>query len=183
MAKIFAVIIVLIAIASAVPIVMHWWPMPQDISVHGHLIDEQYTDTMLEAGISFLASQFLLAFFIFKFSSSKARRQDQNFPRRRHRNGGRSFPAGGNRSFSSRRFRNQGVGQRLLHAARRQCSSDSGPSGPVRILFPLSRSRWHLRSYSRRPDQRSQRQFLTAWILRTIRIPKTTLSPPNLLFR
>jgi hypothetical protein len=69
MAKIFAVIIVLIAIASAVPIVMHMWPMPQDISTHGHLIDEQYADTMLEAGISFLASQFLLAFFIWKFSS------------------------------------------------------------------------------------------------------------------
>jgi len=28
--------------------------MPQDISVHGHLIDEQYSDTMAEAGLSFL---------------------------------------------------------------------------------------------------------------------------------
>jgi cytochrome c oxidase subunit II len=80
MAKIFAVIIVLIAIASAVPIVMHWWPMPQDISVHGHLIDEQYADTMLEAGISFLASQFVLAFFIFKFSSPKAGDKVKTFP-------------------------------------------------------------------------------------------------------
>src|SRR5258708_22173487 len=71
MAKIFAVTIILIAIASAVPIVMHMWPMPQDISTHGHLIDDQYADTMLEAGISFLASQFLLAFFIWKFSTPK----------------------------------------------------------------------------------------------------------------
>jgi len=71
MAKIFAVIIVVIAIASAIPIVMHMWPMPQDISTHGHLIDEQYSDTMLEAGISFLASQLLLAFFIWKFSTPK----------------------------------------------------------------------------------------------------------------
>ena len=71
MAKLFAVIIVLIAIASAIPIIMHTWPLPQDISVHGHLIDEQFADTMLEAGVSFLASQFLLAFFIFKFSSPK----------------------------------------------------------------------------------------------------------------
>ncbi len=39
MAKIFAVTIVLIAIASAIPIVAHMWPMPQDISTHGHLID------------------------------------------------------------------------------------------------------------------------------------------------
>jgi hypothetical protein len=58
MAKLFAVTIVLIAIASAIPIVMHTWPMPQDISIHGHLIDEQFADTMAEAGISFLASQF-----------------------------------------------------------------------------------------------------------------------------
>src|SRR6202021_2696631 len=63
MAKIFAVIIVLIAIASAIPIVMHTWPVPQDISTHGHLIDEQFTDTMAEAGISFLASQIHFAFY------------------------------------------------------------------------------------------------------------------------
>lgn len=80
MAKIFAVVIVLIAIASAVPIVMHMWPMPQDISTHGHLIDDQYADTMLEAGISFLASQFLLAFFVFKFSTRTPGEKVKNFP-------------------------------------------------------------------------------------------------------
>ena len=42
MAKFFAVTIVVIAIASAIPIVMHTWPLPQDISIHGHLIDEQF---------------------------------------------------------------------------------------------------------------------------------------------
>src|SRR6266851_5770574 len=80
MAKIFAVTIVLIAIASAIPIVMHMWPMPPDISLHGHLIDDQYADTMLEAGISFLASQFLLAFFIWKFSSPKPGDKVKSFP-------------------------------------------------------------------------------------------------------
>src|ERR1700678_3107991 len=80
MAKIFAVTIVIIAIASAIPIVMHIWPMPQDISVHGHLIDEQYADTMLEAGVSFLVSQFLLAFFIWKFSSRKPSDKIKSFP-------------------------------------------------------------------------------------------------------
>src|SRR5207302_11087650 len=80
MAKIFAVTIILIAIASAIPIVAHMWPMPQDISTHGHLIDDQYADTMLEAGISFLASQFLLAFFIWKFSSPKPGEKVKSFP-------------------------------------------------------------------------------------------------------
>src|SRR5208337_188716 len=80
MAKMFAVVIVLIAIASAVPIVMHMWPMPPDISTHGHLIDDQFADTMLEAGISFLASQILLAFFIWKFSAHQPGDKIKSFP-------------------------------------------------------------------------------------------------------
>ncbi|MGA8442674.1 MAG: hypothetical protein WB762_17460 [Candidatus Sulfotelmatobacter sp.] len=80
MAKLLAVTIVVIAIASAIPIVMHMWPMPQDISTHGHLIDEQYADTMAEAGISFLVSQLLLAFFIWKFSSPKPGDKVKSFP-------------------------------------------------------------------------------------------------------
>src|ERR1700732_4327900 len=80
MAKIFAATIVLIAIGSAIPIVMHTWTLPQDISTHGPLIDEQYSDTMAEAGISFLASQFLLAFFIWKFSSPKPGAKIRTFP-------------------------------------------------------------------------------------------------------
>lgn len=80
MAKIFAVTILLIAIGSAIPIVMHIWPMRPDISVHGPLIDEQYADTMAEAGISFLASQFLLAFFIWKFSDPKPGTKIKRFP-------------------------------------------------------------------------------------------------------
>src|SRR6202051_4839442 len=80
MAKIFAVTLILITIASAVPIAMHMWPMPQDISVHGAMIDEQYADTMLEAGISFLASQFVLAFFIWRFSAPKPGERVKNFP-------------------------------------------------------------------------------------------------------
>lgn len=80
MAKIFAVTLCLIAIGSAIPIVMHMWPMPPDISTHGHLIDEQYADTMMEAGISFLASQLLLAFFIWKFSNPKPDAKIKRFP-------------------------------------------------------------------------------------------------------
>lgn len=80
MAKIFAVTIILIAIASAIPIVMHMWPMPADISTHGHLIDEQYADTMLEAGISFLASQILLAIFIWIYSQPKPGAKIKSFP-------------------------------------------------------------------------------------------------------
>ena len=71
MAKIFAVTIIVIAIASAIPILRHTWWMAEDISTHGAPIDEQMSETMAEAGISFLASQILLAIFIWKFSQSK----------------------------------------------------------------------------------------------------------------
>ncbi len=80
MAKLFAVTIFLIAIGSAIPIVMNIWPMPPDISLHGHLIDEQFTETMIEAGIAFLASQILLALFIWKFSNPKPDAKIKRFP-------------------------------------------------------------------------------------------------------
>src|SRR6201997_3452743 len=80
MGKLLAVTIVVIAIASAVPIMMHMWPMPPDISVHGHLIDEQFADTMLETGVAFLSSQILLAFFIWKFSQTKPGDKIKVFP-------------------------------------------------------------------------------------------------------
>jgi len=80
MAKVFAITLILITIGSAVPIVMHTWAPPQDISTHGVLIDEQTSETMAEAGISFLASQLLLAFFIWKFSNPKPGDKIKTFP-------------------------------------------------------------------------------------------------------
>jgi len=80
MAKLLAVSIVIIAIISAIPIIRHTWWLPQDISTHGHPIDEQMSETMAEAGFSFLASQVLLAFFIWKFSQRKPGEKIKNFP-------------------------------------------------------------------------------------------------------
>lgn len=80
MAKLFAITIAVIAIASAIPIVMHIWEPPQDISIHGKMIDEQMSETMLEAGICFLASQLILAFFIWKYSSRPKNERIRSFP-------------------------------------------------------------------------------------------------------
>lgn len=70
MAKFFAVTIFVIALASAYPIVANSWftRAPQDISTHGYLIDNQMHETMVEAGLAFLLSQILLAWFIWSFS-------------------------------------------------------------------------------------------------------------------
>jgi cytochrome c oxidase subunit 2 len=80
MAKVFAVTIIIIAILSAIPILRHTWAAPEDISTHGHLIDEQMSETMAEAGISFLAAQFVLAIFIWMFSNRAPDAKTKNFP-------------------------------------------------------------------------------------------------------
>ena len=80
MAKLFALTIIVIAIASAIPVVMHTWNAPADISTHGHLIDEQMSETMIEAGVSFLAAQIILAIFIWQFSNRGPEAKLKAFP-------------------------------------------------------------------------------------------------------
>jgi cytochrome c oxidase subunit 2 len=80
MGKLLAVTIVVIAILSAIPVVMHTWEPPADVSTHGKLIDDQMADTMIEAGVSFLAAQILLAIFIWQFTSRRADAKPKTFP-------------------------------------------------------------------------------------------------------
>jgi cytochrome c oxidase subunit 2 len=80
MAKLFAITILVIAILSAIPIVRNTWHPVEDISTHGQAIDDQLSDTMWEAGISFLASQILLAWFIWRFSGDRPGEKSKTFP-------------------------------------------------------------------------------------------------------
>jgi cytochrome c oxidase subunit 2 len=80
MGKVFAVTIAIIAILSAIPIVMNYWGPPPDISTHGSAIDEQMKETMWEAGISFLAAQLVLALFVWKFAGRGKSDKLSNFP-------------------------------------------------------------------------------------------------------
>src|SRR5450432_4054988 len=74
--KLFAVVVIVIALASAVPIINHTFmganvSMPEDISTHGFEIDKQIDETMIEAGLSFLAAQLVLGFFVWKTAGKK----------------------------------------------------------------------------------------------------------------
>lgn len=80
MGKLFAVVLVIIAVVSAYPIVAHMYVQPEDISTHGHAIDEQLADTMAESGFAFLGAQLLLAFFVWKFSDRKDGGKIRQFP-------------------------------------------------------------------------------------------------------
>jgi len=80
MAKFFAITIVVIAILSAIPILRNTYHPVEDVSSHGQAIDDQLADTMWEAGLSFLASQILLAWFIWRFSANKPGDESKKFP-------------------------------------------------------------------------------------------------------
>jgi cytochrome c oxidase subunit II len=79
-ARLVAVTLVLITLASAIPIIAHIWVPPVDISTHGHLIDEEISITMWEAGICFIAAQLILAAFIWMFSNRKPGEKMKSFP-------------------------------------------------------------------------------------------------------
>src|SRR5450631_2897482 len=80
MAKFFAITIVIIAILSAVPVVRNTWHPMEDVSAHGQAIDDQMSETMWEAGISFLASQIILAWLIWRFSGNRPGEKTKSFP-------------------------------------------------------------------------------------------------------
>lgn len=80
MGKLLAIVLVVIALASAYPIVTHMFPLPEDISTHGHAIDDQLSETMIEAGVSFVAAQLVLAFFVWSFTGRKAGSPLKSFP-------------------------------------------------------------------------------------------------------
>jgi len=80
MAKIFAVIIIVITILSAIPIVRNTWHPMEDISTHGQAIDQQLDETMWEAGLSFVLSQIFLAWLIWRFSGNRPGEKTKNFP-------------------------------------------------------------------------------------------------------
>jgi cytochrome c oxidase subunit 2 len=80
MGKIFAVTVILIAVVTALPFFLHMWEPPQDISATGTLIDRQMSQTLAETGILFLAAQFILGVFVWKFSSSRQDEPVKKFP-------------------------------------------------------------------------------------------------------
>ena len=84
---------------------------PADISTHGHLIDEQMSETMAEAGIAFLAAQFFLAFFIWKFANRGAGEKIKNFPIGAKGLVLAGFLAGRSRSSGAGSLRRQGLGR------------------------------------------------------------------------
>jgi cytochrome c oxidase subunit II len=80
MGKLLAIVLIIIAVLSAYPIVTHMFVLPEDISTHGHAIDEQLNETMWEAGISFIGAQLVLAVFVWSFTGRKEGSPLKNFP-------------------------------------------------------------------------------------------------------
>jgi cytochrome c oxidase subunit 2 len=80
MGKLFAVVVTLIALASATIFALHIWWVPPDISTHGSRIDRQLNETMVVAGVLFVGAQLALAFFVWRFGASATARPIKSFP-------------------------------------------------------------------------------------------------------
>ncbi len=155
MAKLFCRLrIVVIAIASAIPIVIHIWEPPQDISPHGQLIDEQMSETMAEAGISLPGGTVHVR--LFSSGNSRTVRQDERSKLSGWRQGMviaafvwsalevLALGVFGTKAWASIYF--------TPAAARRDAGAGAGWA--VCLLFPLSRAGWKVRTDPSRHDQR-----------------------------
>ncbi len=80
MGKILAIVLVLVALVSAYPIIMHKYALPDSVSTDGHLIDKQFHETMIQAGISFVAAQLVLGIFIWAFSNRRPTSKLKSLP-------------------------------------------------------------------------------------------------------
>jgi cytochrome c oxidase subunit 2 len=80
MGKLFAGMVIIVAVLAAVPIFRHTWPAPQPISSTGHTVDREMKETMIEAGVLFLAAQLLLGFFVWRFADRKVSMPIRRFP-------------------------------------------------------------------------------------------------------
>ena len=133
--------------------------LPEDISTHGPLIDEQMSDTMAEAGISFLARRFCSPSSSGSSPNRGPGRQDQEVSRRSHGDGDCGIPAGWHGSLGAGCFRSQGLGERLFHApaARTPCPFRCRPGSS--------------RSISAIPGRMaSSARFIPTWSMRPTRI-------------
>jgi cytochrome c oxidase subunit II len=80
MGKLFAVVLVLVALVSTYPFLVGKYSPPESISNDGHLIDRQLHETMIQAGISFLAAQLFLAVFVWGFTNRNSGSKLRSLP-------------------------------------------------------------------------------------------------------
>ena len=80
MGKLLALIVAVVTVVSTAIFAMRIWWLPPDISVAGAAIDHQLGETMLAAGVLFVLSQLVLAFFIWHYADSGKERKVKPFP-------------------------------------------------------------------------------------------------------
>ena len=110
MGKFFAVILIVITLASAYPIVTHKFVQPVDISTHGHAIDEQLADTMAEAGFAFRWRTTAAGVLRLEVLQSQRRLQGHAPSRRREVDGGNRLHSGRHGGSCAWRARTEGLG-------------------------------------------------------------------------
>jgi cytochrome c oxidase subunit II len=80
MGKLLAAMLVVVALASAYPIITHKYDPPESISTDGDLIDKQLHETTIQTGFFFVAAQLILAVLIWAFTNRKPGSKLKSFP-------------------------------------------------------------------------------------------------------
>jgi cytochrome c oxidase subunit 2 len=78
--KLFAVVVAVITVVSTAVFMARIWWLPPDISVLGAGIDHQLSETMVASGALFVASQLVLALFVWQYGDSGDGRPIKIFP-------------------------------------------------------------------------------------------------------
>jgi cytochrome c oxidase subunit 2 len=78
--KLFAVLLVAIALASAALWLLHAQPFPPAISPNGHAIDREMALTIAESGALFLVAQLMLAVFVWRAVTRRSGDSVRHFP-------------------------------------------------------------------------------------------------------
>jgi cytochrome c oxidase subunit 2 len=76
MGKFFAVLLVIITLASIYPFIAHTWWLPPTISTTGPGVDHQMDETMVGTGVLFISAQLILAGFVWAFGGRKGKIKD-----------------------------------------------------------------------------------------------------------
>ena len=80
MGKLFAAVLVTLTLIITAIFIAHVWWLPPDISTQGGAVDRLMEDTMIASGVLFVATQLILAFFVWRGSGGQRENRIKTFP-------------------------------------------------------------------------------------------------------
>ena len=163
--KLFAVIVIVIALASAVPIITHTFLGAIGHAARGHL-DSRSRDRRADrrdhdrGRLVFPRRAIRARFLCVEVWLERKERSAEELSRRRQVPGRRAVLLVGAEVIALGALGTKAWAQGLLSAGVRRCTADPGAGRAVRLLLPLSRPGREIWRHPSRQDRRRQLEFL-----------------------